>query len=114
MSLASRLDRLTPALSGKQRALLVTHAHHSGRDPEPNRFEMPGDQRREYDYFIALLYTSNSTLAMLLHSLTWIINALHNDRDEYAKLATASVLVDEGFERTPAPELVRNAEHIQR
>ena len=50
MNLASRLGRLAPALTGKQRALLLIRADFDGREPDPEWRNVPADQRREYDY----------------------------------------------------------------
>jgi len=108
MTLAARLSRLTPALSGKQRALLVIRAHLDGREPDPDLFApLPAEQRREYDYYIALLYTSNTTLGVLLQSLIWIVDALERDLEQYAMLTQASRLVEEALEETPDPDLAR-------
>jgi hypothetical protein len=96
MSLAARLNRLTPALSGKQRALLVIRADLDGREPDREWLNVPSDQRREYNYFVALLFTSNNTLGTLLTSLTWIVDALEWDRDQHAMIANAARLVRTG------------------
>jgi peroxiredoxin family protein len=90
MSLAARLNRLTPALNGKQRALLVIRAHLDDREPDREWLDMPSEQRREYDYYVALLYTSNTTLGVLLKGLTWIVDALEGDLQQYAMLGQAS------------------------
>jgi hypothetical protein len=108
MSLATRLNRLTPGLTGKQRALLIIRAHLDDREPDRELLaNVPSDQRREYDYYIALLYTSNSTLGTLLRSLTWIVDALERDSEQYAMIANAARLVEEAFEATPDIEEVR-------
>jgi len=107
MSLAARLNRLTPALSGKQRALLVLRANLDGREPDRALLTMPADQRREYNYFISLAFVSNSTLGTLLRSLTWIVDALEGNVDEYAMLARAAKMFEEAFEETPDLDEVR-------
>ena len=107
MSLAARLNRLTPALSGKQRALLVLRANLDGHEPDRALLTMPADQRREYDYFISLAFVSNNTLGTLLRSLTWIVDALEGNVDEYAMLARAAKMFEEAFEETPDLEEVR-------
>ena len=107
MSLAARLNRLTPALSGKQRALLVLRSKLDGREPDRALLTMPADQRREYNYFISLAFVSNSTLGTLLRSLTWIVDALEENVDEYAMLARAAKMFEEAFEETPDLDEVR-------
>ena len=107
MSLATRLSRLTPALFGKERALLVTRAHLDRREPDASLFVMPADQRVEYDYFIALVYTSNTTLGVMVRSLAWIADSLERDQAQYARLAEAAGFVEVALEETPDPEVVR-------
>ena len=66
-----RLEGLYPALSAKERALLVLHAVKEDRDAEPAiRWTMPAKQRPEYHRLISTINALNCELAsviMVLH-----------------------------------------------
>ncbi len=54
-NLASRLERLTPALSARERFLLEFQALGEGRTPDPGiRSTMPPNQRQEFNHYLGL------------------------------------------------------------
>src|SRR5439155_21429626 len=66
--LRSRLERLTPALTAKERILALLRARATGLEPDPEiRRTLPDDQRREFDRYAGLLYTANVQLGALAH-----------------------------------------------
>ena len=85
MNLSAQLKRLTPTLSGKERALLASRALWEGRELDPAFLEsMTPRQCEEYNRYIGLLYTSNSTLGVLLTSLTWMVDVLESELYQHA------------------------------
>jgi hypothetical protein len=61
-----------------------------------------------------LLFTSNTTLGVLLRALTWIVDALERDLDQYSMLANAARLLEEALAETPDIEEVRRWEKSSR
>ena len=70
MNLAARLGRLTPALTPKERFLMVLRARQAGEEPEPglNRLDTLAE-RKEYDSCVALTITANNELGTLAWGL---------------------------------------------
>ena len=65
-----RLDRLYPALTARERAILVLKAHHAGQRHDPMiTFTMPSDQGPEFRRLIGLMNAVNVELAMSLNML---------------------------------------------
>ena len=94
--MASRLTRLAPGLTAKQRAMMTVRAYVSDapQDPDIGR-SMPAEQREEYDYYIALLYTANSPLAVLSRALAGMVDALTYDREHLSVLGEAASMLEE-------------------
>jgi len=62
-----RLDRLYPALTAKERAVLVLQAHHAGQRHDPMiAATMPYDQGKEFGRLIRIMNAVNVELAMSL------------------------------------------------
>ncbi len=56
MSIGGRLDKLTPALTGKERAILILKASKEGAPEDPQiRSSMPPAQALEFNHFIGLM-----------------------------------------------------------
>jgi hypothetical protein len=70
MSIASRLDRITPDLSARERAVLVLRAVAAGQEPDPElkRFNDRGEQRA-FNRYMGLFFVVNSELGTLLQSI---------------------------------------------
>ena len=105
MNLSAQLKRLTPTLSGKERALLASRAFVEGRELDPAFLEgMTPRQCEEYNRYIGLLYTCNSTLGVLLTSLTWMVDVLESELFQHSVLAGMAKQVADALEETPVPE----------
>jgi hypothetical protein len=80
MSLASRLDRLTPALTGRQRAVLVLRAHAAGHEPDPELRQIADErERRNFERCMALIYVVNVELGAMLQGLLFHAQRLGAD-----------------------------------
>jgi hypothetical protein len=67
MSAEQRLDRLYPALTAKERGLLVLHAYKAGEQPDRLIYSTtPSGQRREFNRYIRLMNACNVELATML------------------------------------------------
>ena len=65
MSIDSRLNKLTPALSARERAILVLGSLKDGRPDDPAwRNTMPPDQVAEFNRLIALMNVANRELSL--------------------------------------------------
>jgi hypothetical protein len=71
VSLATRLAKLSPVLSARERAILVIRAEVAGEDPDPDlRQLMPREQVGEFNRLIAIYYIANAELGTVVRSLT--------------------------------------------
>jgi len=67
MSIDSRLDRLAPALTARERAVLVLGSLKDGRPDDPAwRNTMPPDQVSEFNRLIGLMNVANRELALCI------------------------------------------------
>ena len=63
MSIDGRLDKLTPALTAKERAILVLRASKEGVPEDPQvRSKMPAEQALEFNHYIGLMNGVNTFL----------------------------------------------------
>jgi len=70
MTIANRLGKLTPALTGKERAILAIRAQNEGRQPDPELLKISDPaQRRQYDRYIGLGYVASAELGMLCYAI---------------------------------------------
>ena len=105
MSLSTRLQKLVPSLTPKQRILLILRARAAGKEPDGEllRMDDPGD-RREYDSYIALLIAANNELVCLLRTIALRVDGLEQAcypmrvNEEAAELIEAEA----ALERAPA------------
>lgn len=81
-TLAARLGKLTPALTGKERAILVIKAHAADQEPDPllRRFDSPAELSK-YDRCIALCIAANNELGAVINVIAMVVAGL--DRDLY-------------------------------
>ena len=77
MSIATRLDRIVPSLSARQRAVLVFRALAAGQEPDPalNRID-DERERRAFNRYMGLFYVVNIELDGMLHSLLYQVQRL--------------------------------------
>jgi hypothetical protein len=70
VSIDARLSRLSPALSARERAILVLNAWKEGKEDEPSwRSTMPQNQAHEFNRLIALMNAANREVATLIRLL---------------------------------------------
>ena len=80
MSLTARLDRLTPALSGRQRAILAMRSIAAGLEPDRDLWRIDDEQeRRAFNRCIALFYVANTELGMVLHTIRFHLDRVAED-----------------------------------
>jgi hypothetical protein len=116
MSIDGRLDRLTPALTAKERAILILRASKEGTPEDPElRTRMPAEQAREFNHYIGLMngvnifltfYAGvlNQALAYLDARYGWLLT-LHlwaldvADLARYITLYTKEPITRSGYEQ---------------
>ena len=77
MSLATRLDRLTPGLTGRQRAVLVLQALAAGEEPAPGLRSIDDERERQaFNRYMAWSYVANSELNAVLQMVAYHIQRL--------------------------------------
>jgi hypothetical protein len=88
MSIDARLRKLTPSLSGRQRALLSLRVVPAGEEPDPawHQIDDPA-QAREYDRYVAIVIAANE-LSAYLRAVSLRVQGLQ-------RLATELMVLDE-------------------
>ena len=67
MSIDARLNKLMPALTAKERAILILRSWKEGSDEDPLwRSTMPRDQSREFNRLISLMNVCNINVGFLI------------------------------------------------
>jgi hypothetical protein len=70
VSIDSRLSRLAPALSARERAILVLNAWKEGKEDDPSwRRTMPQNQAHEFNRYIGLMNVANRQIAIVIRML---------------------------------------------
>jgi hypothetical protein len=107
MSLNSRLDRIVPTLSGRQRAVLVLRAITAGEEPDPGLRKL-GDRAegRQFDRYMAFIYVANVELEGICHSIQFEAQRLEEDR-LLKLLRWAAELAQEQTGETVNPKVVK-------
>jgi hypothetical protein len=96
--LRSRLERLTPVLSGKERAVLIVRAKNQGVEPDPDLFQsITAEQRPEYNRYVALDYVANHQLGMIVNNAHWLTLHLQEDFERLSNLNHAAAMLEEQF-----------------
>jgi hypothetical protein len=109
MSLAARLGRLTPALTGKERALLALRARNAGQTPDPElRPGMTPEASREYNRYAALIHVANAELGMLCTVLAYQVECLEAQAERVLLLEEAAALLVKDLGETLEESRVRN------
>ncbi|MPZ49025.1 MAG: hypothetical protein GEU75_06920 [Dehalococcoidia bacterium] len=103
MSIATRLDKLMPALSVRQRISLVLRAQAAGEEPDPEWSRLTSlEQRQEYDRYAALIIAANLELGAIVHGLEMAAGALENRLIDFELLAWASAEIGRQEGAAPA------------
>lgn len=72
-----RLNKLYPALTARERAILVLQAMKEGREENPRvRSTMPSFQIREFNRYIGLMNAANFTLGVYVGHLAHLVEQL--------------------------------------
>jgi hypothetical protein len=107
--LASRLNRLTPALTAKERAILILRAQSQGVDPDPDILRtMPAEQRHEYDRYVGLDYVTNFELNALGFAITRTVELLQHEHERLALLELAASTLETDYGEKVDPAAVRH------
>ena len=108
MSLATRLDRLVPALSGRQRAVLILRALAAGHEPDPELRQIADERERQtFNRCMALIYVVNVELEAMLQALLFHAQRLDADMT-LDLLREAGALVEQDTGEHPDPRTVKN------
>ncbi|HLF79731.1 MAG TPA: hypothetical protein VJB57_19795 [Dehalococcoidia bacterium] len=92
--LSSRLTRLTPVLTAKERAILALRAHNTGVDLDPDvRGKMPREQVREYNRYAGLAYIACSELGALCLVIASHVDCLDNQCRQFEMLEEAGGII---------------------
>jgi hypothetical protein len=99
--LRSRLDRLTPVLTAKERAILALRAQNAGQERDPELLRMPEEQRRAYDHYVGLVFVATAQLGALLHVIGNQIDHIESDLDLLAQLDGAASIIEAEWGQGP-------------
>ena len=100
MALSTRLQKLLPALTPKQRIILILRAQAAGEEPDQELRRVADPmERREYDAYAALVTAANNELGMGLRALTVVAGNLADRADDIELLgrAAAFLAADQGL-----------------
>lgn len=94
--LTARLDKLAPALSAKERAVLALRRHTAGLEPDPELTRsMPREQARQYDRYAGLAYVANAELGALCRVITTNVEMLEFQEEQISLLGQAATQLEE-------------------
>jgi len=80
MSINTRLDRVTPNLSGRQRAILAMRSIAAGQEPDRELWRIDDEQeRRSFNRCMALFYVANTEIGMVLDAIRFHLDRLTED-----------------------------------
>ena len=108
MRLDTRLSKLMPTLSARERAVLWLRARNSGQDPGELRSTMPQEQRPEYNRYMGPAFVCDCQMGALVHVIKNQVENLEFDLRRIAMLEQAATLLeedhpDEVLQRTVRP-----------
>jgi hypothetical protein len=96
VSLATRLDKLLPSLSVRQRIALILRAEAAGEEPDRELSKLHTlAERQEYDRFVALIIAANHELGAMVFGLSVIAADLESRLEDAELLRSAADLVAE-------------------
>ena len=94
-TIATRLRRLTPALSAKERAVLVLRALNAGQEPDPQLHVIDDAvQGQIFNRHLGLIYVANIELDAIYQSLWYQVTRLE-ENTTLELLREAAALVQE-------------------
>jgi len=103
--LRARLGKLAPALSAKERVLLVLKARNAGEPEDPDiRRTMPRGQVREFNRYAHLAYVANATLGPVLFTVSVHAEGIEHTRQRMALLDAAAVQLEAEHPKGGAPD----------
>lgn len=107
MSADTRLSKLIPALSAKERALLALRAVKAGQDATEFHRSMPSDQRHDYIRYAGLAFVAECQLGSLVHVIKNQIDNLDFDLQHIDLLEKAAARLERDGPSAVATEPVR-------
>ena len=91
MRSGNRLDKLTPVLSAKERYIISLRAQKAGTEEHIEvRRTMPSNQRKEFNYYVDLVYCVNGQLFPFCFALASLVDALEDGRERINKIEAAA------------------------
>ena len=103
MSIATRLGRLTPALTPKEQVILVLRARKADEEPDPQLGRgLAEADRREYNRYIALLIAANNELGATLNCLPTLVSG-YEDCARHVEVLLAAAAILEAEQGLQAP-----------
>ena len=80
VSIATRLDRITPVLSGRQRAILAMRSIAAGQEPDRELWRIDDEhERRAFNRCMARFYVANTELGMVLDAIRFHLDRVAED-----------------------------------
>src|SRR5688572_9075800 len=107
MSAGTRLSKLMPALTAKERALLVLRALKADEDPTEFQRSIPPEQRRDYNRYAGLAFVTQCQLGALVHVIKNQIDSLEFALQRIALLDEAAARLERDGPSAVATEPVR-------
>jgi len=107
VSLDARISKLLPALSARERAILVLKAENAGQELDDLRRPVPAEQRREYNTHMALLFVGRWQLDVFAQVLVSQVESIAFDLERMELLDRAAAMLEEDHPEYVAVERVR-------
>jgi hypothetical protein len=106
--------RLFPALTARERAVLVRRTARAGEATEELVRNVPPDQRLEYNRYMALVFVAEYYFANVIHLVTRQLEAFDFASTRMRLLEEAATLLEEDYPDSIATEPVRAWDKMQR
>ena len=112
MTFVSRLGKLTSALTGKERAVLVLRARNAGQEPDPELLQIADQaQRHQYDRYVALAYVANAELGALCFVIGQQAEYATSVSRPFEVLQEASGILADELQETVDPRKIKGWRH---
>jgi hypothetical protein len=105
--LDSRLSKIMPVLSAKERAVLALRAQNAAQDAPDVWRSMPAEQRHEYNLYMALAFVAGCQMGALVHVIKNQVDNLEFDLDRIDLLERAATVLEEDDPESVASHPVR-------
>jgi hypothetical protein len=113
MSVETRLNKVMPALTVRERAVLALRAQNAGQDTTEITGSMPPEQRHQYNRYMALAFVAGCQFGSLVHVIVSQIESLDFDMERQALVDRTATLLEEDQPEGAAAETVRPWRQVQ-